>query len=175
LDLRQLALEAAPKAVLYGALILAIGACAARWLLQVHAPGWSSDHGGEFERRLCRVLVGAAAFLLAALVLRAGMHTLAVFGPPEGLEWDRIRLVAFQSRWGSFWRVQVIAATALVAATAWIKLDRRTGWPAASLAVLLCCLTLPLLGMPLGARGGWRCTPLMCSGPASGSVPSRPC
>jgi putative copper export protein len=149
--LRQLALEAAPKAVLYGALILAIGACAARWLLQVHAPGWSADLGEAFERRLCRVLGWAAAFLLAALVLRVAMHTMAVFGPPEELEWDRIQLVAFRSRWGSFWRVQVVAATALVATTAWTKLDRRTGWPAASLAVLLCCLTLPLLGHAAGS------------------------
>jgi putative copper export protein len=149
--LRELALEAAPKAVLYGALILAIGACAARWLLQVHAPDWSGDLGEGFERRLCRVLVWAAAFLLAALVLRAAMHTMAVFGPPEELEWDRIQLVAFRSRWGSVWRVQVVAATALVAATVWIKLDRRTGWPAASLAVLLCCVTLPLLGHAAGS------------------------
>jgi putative copper export protein len=152
--LRQLALEAAPKAVLYGALLLAIGACAARWLLRARAPDSSAGHGEDFERRLSRVLVVSAAFLLVALAFRVWTHTMTVFGVPEGLEWDRIQLVAFQSRWGSLWRLQAIAALAVVASTLWIKVDRRTGWPAASLAVVICCFTLPLLGHAAGSP--WR-------------------
>jgi copper resistance protein D len=152
--LRQLALEAAPKAVLYGALLLAIGACAARWLLQAHTPDSSADRGEDFERRLSRVLGVAAAFVLLALALRLWTHTLAVFGLPEGLEWDRIQLVALQSRWGSGWRLQAIAASALVVSTLWVKVDRRTGWPAASLAVVVCCCTLPVLGHAAGSP--WR-------------------
>jgi putative copper resistance protein D len=152
--LRQLALEAAPKAVLYGALLLAIGACAARWLLQARTPGSSGDRGDDFERRLSRVLFVAAAFTLVALGLRVWTHAMAVFGLPEGLEWDRIRLVALQSRWGGGWRLQAIAASALVVSTLWIKVDRRTGWPAASLAAVVCCFTLPLLGHAAGSP--WR-------------------
>jgi putative copper resistance protein D len=152
--LRQLALEAAPKAVLYAALLLAIGACAARWLLRAHTPGSSTDRGEDFERRLSRVLSVAAALVLLALALRAWTHTMAVFGLPEGLEWDRIRLVALQSRWGSGWRPQAIAASALVVSTLWVRVDRRTGWPAASLAVAVSCCTLPLLGHAAGSL--WR-------------------
>jgi putative copper resistance protein D len=33
----------------------------------------------------------------------------------------------------------------------WIKFDRRAGWPAASLAVAICCFTLPLLGHASGS------------------------
>ncbi len=152
--MRQLALEAAPKAVLYSALLLAIGACAARWLLQAHTPDGSADRGEDFERRLSRVLGVAVAFVLPALALRLWTHTMAVFGLPEGLEWDRIQFVALQSRWGSGWRLQAIAASALVVSTLWVKVDRRTGWPAASLAVVICCFTLPLLGHAAGSP--WR-------------------
>jgi putative copper export protein len=152
--LRLLALEASPKAVLYGALLLAIGACAARWLLQAHTPDSSADRGQDFERRLFRLLVASAAFVLVALALRAWTHSMAVFGLPEGLEWDRIQLVAFQSRWGSGWRLQAIAALALAVSTAWINVDRRIGWLAASLAAVVCCFTLPLLGHAAGSP--WR-------------------
>jgi putative copper export protein len=154
--LRQLALEASPKAVLYGALLLAIGACAARWLLQAHTRDSSANRGQDFERRLSRVLVVAAAFVLVALVLRASTHSMAVFGLPDGLEWDRIQLVALQSTWGSGWRLQAMAASALVVSTLWIKVDRRIGWLAASLAVVVCCFTLPLLGHAAGSP--WRLT-----------------
>jgi putative copper export protein len=152
--LRLLALEASPKAVLYGALLLAIGACAARWLLQAHTPDSSADRGQDFERRLFRLLVASAAFVLVALALRAWTHSMAVFGLPDGLEWDRIQLVAFQSRWGSGWRLQAIAALALAVSTAWINVDRRIGWLAASLAAVVCCFTLPLLGHAAGSP--WR-------------------
>jgi copper resistance protein D len=152
--LRQLALEAAPKAVLYAALLLAIGACAARWLLRAHTPGSSADREEDFERRLSRVLGVAAAFVLLALALRVWTHTMAVFGLPEGLEWDRIRLVALQSRWGSGWRLQAVAASALVVSTLWVRVDRATGWSAASLAVVVSCCTLPLLGHATGSP--WR-------------------
>jgi putative copper export protein len=149
--LRQLALEAAPKAVLYGALLLAIGACAARWLLGAHAPGSSDDHGTDFERRLSRVLVVAAAFAMVATLLRAWTHTMAVFGLSDGLDWDRIQLVAFQSRWGAGWRLQALATSALLASTLWVNLGGRTGWPAASLGAVVCCFTLPLLGHAAGS------------------------
>ena len=148
--MRQLALEAAPKAVLYGALLLAIGACMARWLLRARAPG-SDDRGTDFERRLSRVLVVAAAFVTVAIALRAWTHTMAVFGLPDGLDWDRIQLVAFQSRWGGGWRLQALATSALLASAFWVKLDRRTGWPVASLGAVVCCFTLPLLGHAAGS------------------------
>jgi putative copper export protein len=149
--LRQLALEAAPKAVLYGALLVAIGACAARWLLRAHALGSSDDRGTDFERRLSRVLVVAAAFVTVAIALRAWTHTLAVFGPSDGMDWDRIQLVALQSRWGAGWRLQALAASALLASTLWVKVDGRTGWPLASLGAVVCCFTLPLLGHAAGS------------------------
>jgi putative copper export protein len=152
--LRQLALEASPKAVLYGALLLAIGACTARWLLQVHTRDSSADRPEGFERRLSRILVAAAAFVLVALVLRVWTHSMAVFGLPDGLEWDRIRLVAFQSRWGSAWRLQAIAASALVVSALCINVARRIGWLAASLATVVCCFTVPMLGHAAGSP--WR-------------------
>ena len=152
--MHQLALEASPKAVLYGALLLAIGACAARWLLQAHTPDSSAGRGRDFEWRLFRLLVASAAFVLVALALRAWTHSMAVFGLPDGLEWNRIQLVAFQSRWGSGWRLQAIAALSLAVSTSWIKVDRRIGWLAASLAVVVCCVTLPLLGHAAGSP--WR-------------------
>jgi putative copper resistance protein D len=154
--LHQLALEASPKAVLYGALLLAIGACAARWLLQAHTGDSSANRGEDFERRLCRVLVVAAVSVLVALVLRAWTHSMVVFGLPDGLQWDGIQLVAFQSAWGSGWRLQALAASVLVVSTLWIKVDRRIGWLAASLAVVTCCFTLPLLGHAAGSP--WRLT-----------------
>jgi copper resistance protein D len=79
---------------------------------------------------------------------------MAVFGLPDGLDWDRVQLVAFQSRWGRGWRLQAVAASALVVSTSCIKVDRRIGWLAASLAAVVCCVTLPLLGHAGGSP--WR-------------------
>ena len=146
-DLGSLAVEAGPKAALYGALLLAIGASATRWLLLPRlAAEWSPAWVGEVEASLARLSRVSASFLLASLALRAWLHTVAVFGWRDSLAWDQIAVIILESRWGAGWRVQVAATICLLAATFIIRVHRSAGWVLTTACVLACALSIPLLG-----------------------------
>ncbi len=141
-----LLLEGAAKALLYASLLLSIGACAAYWFLLPRTgllPRTS-------EAPAARLGLLAACLALFATVLRGWTHTVAVFGFEGARSWDTLMLVAFGSRWGQSWRVQIVAAGICVIAFAATGRSRRF-WPFATLATAVFAATIPLLGHAAGS------------------------
>jgi putative copper export protein len=128
--------EGGAKALLYAALLLAIGSSAARWLL----PG---------ERALAGVALIAGCLATAAVLLRVWTHTFAVFGFDGARSWDSLTLIAFRSRWGQSWRFQAVAAAVYLLASA-VTVWRRALWPAATIAALAFTVSVPFLGHAAG-------------------------
>ena len=142
-------LEVAAKAVLYLALLPAIGACVARWLLLPRiGSGVHAITAQDVERSLRRVGLTAVVIVLVALPLRAWAHTVAAFG--DAVTWDALRLVSVESRWGGSWQVQAAAACAWVLAYASIRITASVGWVLVALAGVGFCITLPLTGHAAG-------------------------
>ena len=140
-------LEAAAKAAQYGALLLAVGVCAAHWLLLPRAAGdLDPDIVARVERSMTALGLTAAVVVAAATLLRLWTHSVSAFGLSESVSVASLRVIAFESRWGAGWRWQAIAAAALLATSAWNRAGRPAGWPMASLAAIAFCVALPLLG-----------------------------
>ncbi|MYD71642.1 MAG: hypothetical protein F4W89_13015 [Acidobacteria bacterium] len=104
----------------------------------------------EIGEEVERVISGLATASALALVLGAGMRlyaqTWSVFGLDEALTIELVRVVAFESRWGGFWRPQAgIAVLAFVAVVGWRRWPR-LGWGSAAVAVVAGWLTLPMTG-----------------------------
>jgi len=138
--------EALTKSALYLALQCAVGAAAAYWLARWC--GMASPDRSAIERRLQRAAVWASAALLAATAARSLAHTAAAFGT---LDVDSVRTIALESRWGHGWRIQVGAAAFLCVTALPIRYAWRTGWPLYSIAALLYCACVPLVGHGAGA------------------------
>jgi putative copper export protein len=146
--------EAAPKALLYAALLPALGACVARWRLLPRLRGALAPSAcAAVERSLGRVGLVAAFVVLAATLLRAWTHTVAAFGLADAQSWESIKVIAFESRWGSNWIVQVAAATALAASYVLVQTRPRIGWALAAVSGAGLCVALPLLGHAAGSAG----------------------
>ena len=139
--------EALTKGALYLALQCAVGAAAGYWLAR--ACGIVSPTGpSAIERQLQRVALWASVGLLAATLARVFAHTAAAFGQ---LEVDSLRTIALESRWGHSWRIQLGAAGLVFAAAAAVRYARRPGWALYSIATLVYCCCVPLLGHGAGA------------------------
>lgn len=151
MDAVTLAYEALPKAAYYVALAVAIGTVVARWLL---LEGVSTLSPTAADARLASLSVIAAAGLLFSSMLRLAGHTVAAFGPAGAWTAENIGLIALESRWGVSWRLQAIAAAALLVAAIAVKLRAGRGWQAGALAALACCAVTPLLGHAAGSL--WR-------------------
>jgi copper transport protein len=146
--------EAGPKALLYAALLPALGACAARWLLVPRLRAALTPAAlAAVERSLGHVGLASALAVLAATLLRAWTHTVAAFGFSEAQSWEAIRLIAFESRWGGNWILQVAAAAALVASYLLVRLSPQAGWLLAALSGVGLAVALPLLGHAAGSPG----------------------
>jgi putative copper resistance protein D len=143
-------LEGSAKALLYAALLIAIGTNAARWLLLPRVISeLGADGVGAIEQSVARIALAAASLAFAACCLRVWTHTVAAFGFEGARSWDTIRLIALHSRWGKNWETQVIAAIVLLAACA-ATVWRRTFWPVATFAAAGFTGTMPLLGHASG-------------------------
>lgn len=149
-DAAALAYEAAPKAAYYVALAVAIGAIVARWLLGRTSPVSPTTA----DARLATLAVIAAAGLFLSSLVRLAGHTVAAFGPANAWTTENIGLIAMESRWGASWRLQTIAAAALLVAAIAVRIRAGRGWQAAALAALACCAVTPLLGHAAGSP--WR-------------------
>lgn len=154
MDRLSLALEAAPKALVYSAVLLAVGACGARWLLLRSAgPDRSSDAVIHVDRACSYLAMTAALVLVVAFPLRAWGHTAASFGITEAFEWTNLRLIAWESDWGSGWQRQMAGALAF-GVLAWSTTQwGDAGWSLANLGVLALCYLLPLTGHAAGELG----------------------
>jgi copper transport protein len=71
----------------------------------------------------------------------------------ESLDWQNIRLIAVESRWGQSWIRQAAAGVAMLATFGTVKASLKGGWGLAVLAVALMILTLPLTGHAAGSIG----------------------
>lgn len=140
-------LEVASKAALYAALLPAIGVCAVRSLLlpRLGVPS------AEVDVELKRLGTTTAVFVLIALVVRLFTHTTAIFGLADAFVLSQIRIVAFESRWGGGWRVQVLAASALLAASVLIRVRPGTSGILPALAAVVLCYSVPLVGHAAGS------------------------
>jgi len=142
-------LEAGAKALLYTSLLLLIGANGLRWLLLPRCEeGLGPVRIRQLEPSLARLALRAALCALGACALRVWTHTVSAFGFADA-NWDNLKLIALQSRWGQSWKLQaaaaVIAVIACAAAGRW-----RAAWLFETLAVLLFTATIPLLGHAAG-------------------------
>jgi putative copper resistance protein D len=146
----------AAKALLYAAVLTAIGTCAVQSvLLPLVSP--LGDGLEAVARGVASVRTRSAVAVLVALGLRALVETADVFGWPAVLSWDSVELVTIESRWGSAWHLQLAAAIIFLAVSAWA--GRRHLTPgrreavAVALAAILLAYSMPLLGH--GAAGRW--------------------
>lgn len=149
-DAATLAYEAIPKAAHYVALAVAIGAIVARWLVG----RVSLTLPTTADARLATLAAIAAAALLLSLLLRLAGHTVAAFGPADAWTAENIGLIALESRWGASWRLQTLAAAALVAAAMAVRIRGGRAWLAAAVAAVACSAATPLLGHAAGSA--WR-------------------
>jgi putative copper resistance protein D len=153
-DVVPVGAEVAANAWLYAAVLLAVGVCATRWWLRLDVrSGLLEAAVDALEHRLGRLALRTATVVAIALVVRMWAHTVSTFGWSEALTLDALVVVGIQSRWGHAWQIQMAAALALVGSSLWVRLDRRSGWPAATLASVGVCATLPLVGHAAGSTG----------------------
>jgi putative copper export protein len=147
MDLSAWAYEALPKTLLYAALLLIVGAALSRWMASgvIRSLSWARA-GSELDQALQRIGVVASSVAVAVLLLRAFLHTATVFGAPDALHWTNLRVIAFESRWGRGWRLQIVTACALMMSAFGIRLNRRVGWSLYTIAVVTLCAMVPRLG-----------------------------
>jgi putative copper export protein len=140
--------ETAPKALLYAALLPALGACAARWVLLPRLGGaLPAAVLTRVERSLGRIGLLSALVVLTATLARAWTHTVTAFGFADARSWEAVRVIAFESRWGSGWTLQAAAAALLATVLP------RIGWPLTAASGAAFCVALPLLGHAAGSAG----------------------
>jgi putative copper export protein len=151
-DLLSLVLEAAPKAAVYAAVMLCVGASTARLLLRIRvSPAVVDDHDiARFQDGLARLLFGATWLLLGALAVRAWSHTAVSFGMAEAFDWNNLRTIAWESRWGEAWTRQIGGAVILFLLARSIPRTPSFGWTATALGSVAICYLLPLLGHAAG-------------------------
>ena len=174
MDLLSLVLEAAPKAGVYAAVMLSVGASTARWLVRTRvarAVGASGpiassatredgfatvqgdsppDEAARFEDGLARLLSASTWFMLGALLLRAWSHTAVSFGVAGAFDWYNLRTIAWESRWGEAWTWQVAGAVILFLLARSIRRSPSVGWTATTLGSVAMCYLVPLLGHAAG-------------------------
>lgn len=172
-DPLALALEAIPKALVYGAVILSIGVVAARQLFanrvaatlpqlpldrsasvsfsdSLSAPASGSGTGDHrhqlFERDLARLSLAAAVLLLVGLLLRAWGHTAVSFGLAESFTGENLRTIAWESQWGEAWKLQMAGAASLLVCAWAIGQTGAIGWTLTAVAAVAMCVLLTLIG-----------------------------
>ena len=104
---------------------------------------------------LTRLAVLSSLLLLAALLLRAVFQSIEVWGAEGALALDNLRAVALESRWGSRWRWQVLAASiATVGSLAALRLPA-VGPTITGAGALGLAATLPMTGHAYGDPLAW--------------------
>lgn len=149
MDATAVASEALPKAAFYISLAVIIGLVVARWMLG-RAAGTPAEAVGSLST-LAVITAGALAF---SSLMRLLGHTVAAFGPADALAWENITLIAIESRWGTSWQMQFLAAALVLAAAIAIRFRGGRGWPFLTVAALIACAATPLLGHAAGSV--WR-------------------
>ncbi len=151
---------AVAKWVTYLGLFGLTGATATRAVmmpLQTAAQALPPGVWPRLERRLYRVGVLSAAMVIVAAILRLYAQTYSVFGLDEPVTVELVRVIALESRWGTFWRPQIAVAVGVAATIGWAAVRPRPAWRATAVMVVLLWATLPLTGhaVTLGTHLPW--------------------
>ena len=144
--------EALPKALLYASVQVGIGALTVRFLLGRTGGDLLPATFSRLDRSLLKLIRLCAILVAIALLARVAAHTLVAMGD---LHWDDVHLIAFESRWGQSWIVQVFAAILLLACSLFVRKAGKVGWILLAAASLLLCGTIPLLGHAAGSFPRW--------------------
>lgn len=148
------ALEAAPKALVYAAVMLGVGAATGRGLLRFRvAPRLTVAQRFALADGFRRLAVIASMVLVAALTWRAWAHTAAAFGISESFSPQNLYTIAIESQWGSGWQLQMAAALVLAAVSRTISRWPAAGWRATAVVAVALCYLLPLVGHAAGEPG----------------------
>lgn len=146
-------IEIGAKDVAYAGVLLTFG-CAVAELVLLPRTASSEPQVLAASSRLRSVqLVGAGA-LLGALLLRAFGHTVAAFDLPDALQFENLRIIALESRWGEAWRQQMVAAALLFGGTIWARLDPGR-FPALAVAALALLVSVELTRTGHAASQPW--------------------
>jgi putative copper export protein len=147
----SIVLEAAPKAAVYAAVMLCVGASVGRGLLQFRvAPLLTSGQGAALNDAFRRLAVTASLLLVVALAIRAWAHTATAFGMAGSVSYQNLYTITVESRWGAGWQLQMAAAVALATVSATVSRWPSGGWLAAGGGAVILCYLMPLLGHAAG-------------------------
>jgi copper transport protein len=103
------------------------------------------------ETWLSRLALFVSCLLIAALLLRAWAQTATAFGVKEAWLPENLRLITFESRWGAGWRLQMLAALAMLGAAIALPGQRTAAWIAFALSTVGLAVAMPLLGHAAGS------------------------
>lgn len=146
-----MALEAAPKALVYAAVIVSVGVAAARMLFLARvSAAVDSDAHVQMASACARVAWVAAAALIIGLLLRAWTHTAVSFGVAESFTWENLRTVAWESQWAEAWTLQLAAAVTLVVFGWGLRPLPQVAWTLYGLTAVAMCYALPQVGHAAG-------------------------
>ncbi len=141
-----MALEAAAKFLTYAGTLLAVGTSASFWLIARPYAWEPTDARAAVIASLRRSGVFAAMLAVFGLTIRAWAHTAEVVGLADSWTADAWQLVVIESRWGSGWRWQMVAALACLALFVPARRTSRSWWRVRAAATFALAISLPLNG-----------------------------
>ncbi len=145
--------EMAGRAASYLSALGVFGVLGLRWLLS-RAEREDGTEPSVLPQLRALGLV-AAASLLAATLLRALCQSLMVWGGAEGLGWEGLTAVAFESRWGARWQWQPLTALVSLVGFTLLRWWPRAGWTMAGLGAVGLAAALPMTGHAYGSATTW--------------------
>lgn len=140
----------AVRLLLFAALILMLGAVAARWLvLPMTAQRRPADAAAlrpGIDRGAATLGLVAAGLLLVATGARLWAQAASLFGVERALAADHVGLTLTLQPWATGWWIQAAAAVLAIVGFALARGGSRPGWAAAGLATLAAAVTPALSG-----------------------------
>lgn len=96
-----------------------------------------------------------ALALVMATFFRALCQSFEVWGAEDALDWENLRAVALESRWGGRWRWQPISAMVVVVGFLATGRSRKFGTALAAVGLLGLAISLPMTGHAFGKSLAW--------------------
>lgn len=138
--------------LVYVPLLLVYGVLGLRLLVASRGAALSVRHPRVGLQRLGWL---SSFMLLGALLLRAVLQSIEVWGPAEGLSLESLQAVAIDSRWGNRWHWQVVAAALTTLGTLTTLRFAGLGALMAWIGALGMAAALPMTGHAYGNTLAW--------------------